>query len=140
MELSNEHIKILQGKLCPYCGVETIKTDSSTIYHGYDYGKIYMCPKCKAYVGCHQTGPHKGKAKGRVANERLRKLKTEAHRWFDQLWQGRRDTTRKDEYSKLGLYLQIPKQYTHIGMFSERTCLKVIEYSKQQLDKRYGKR
>lgn len=71
---------------CPYCGAEVVLKDATYIYHisqAKSWGKVWVCsnyPKCDAYVGCH-----KGTSipLGRLANERLRTLKAEAHRQFD---------------------------------------------------------
>ena len=42
---------ILSGKICPYCGKESELIDSTEIYNGKSYGKMYICRPCDAYVG-----------------------------------------------------------------------------------------
>lgn len=60
---------MLKGRICPYCHIKTEYKNSVDIY-GADYGMIYICPKCRAYVGVHKGTD---KAKGRLANEYLRR-------------------------------------------------------------------
>lgn len=64
---------MLKGRICPYCHIKTEYKNSVDIY-GADYGMIYICPKCRAYVGVHKGTD---KAKGRLANEYLRRCKIE---------------------------------------------------------------
>ncbi len=108
-------------------------TNSSVIY-GKDYGMVYLCKSCKAYVGTHKNNPKK--SLGRLANYELRMLKKEAHKYFDYLWQkglsrGRRKyEVRNSAYTWLSHSLDIPKKYCHIGMFDIETCKKVIQLCK----------
>ena len=93
-----------------------------------------MCsnfPKCNSYVGCHQgtTLPL-----GRVANERLRTLKMEAHRQFDPIWKSGL-MSRKEAYKWLSTMLNIPIEDCHIGMFDIKMCQKVIHLCKKQDNK-----
>lgn len=122
MTLTEEQIRILQGKTCPYCQADSVMADSAEVY-GRSYGPIWICRPCGAYVGCHKgtTRPL-----GRLANAQLRKLKVQAHDAFDKLWR-KRYMTRTDAYAWLSKELEIPSDYTHIGMFSEATCQKVID-------------
>ena len=39
--------------ICRYCGGKVILTDSVRIY-GKDYGDIYLCTTCNAFVGVHK--------------------------------------------------------------------------------------
>lgn len=81
-EISRE---ILAGKMCPYCGAETEFVDSKEVYGtGMSYGMVYLCRPCAAYVGVHRGT---NKALGRLANVELRRLKMEAHKVFDPLWE-----------------------------------------------------
>ena len=131
INLTNEQKQILRGKICPYCHIPTKYISSVEIYR-VDYGMIYFCPKCRAYVGVHKGT---NRAKGRLANEELRKSKIEAHYYFDQIYK-LGIMKRKDAYKWLSKQLGIPKEYTHIGMFSPATCNKVVEISKKLLGKR----
>ena len=110
------------------------------------YGKEYKgnnliaCvnyPTCDAYVGTHSNG----EPLGRLANKKLRKAKKQAHYYFDKLW--KEDIIKRSyAYSLLSLYLNIPGEYTHIGMFKESTCNDVAEWANhlyQQQAKRQKK-
>lgn len=134
--------EIITGKECPYCGNPSEYINSSYIYNGFDYGMIYICKPCKAWVGVHKDTD---KAKGRLANERLRELKKQAHYYFDGLWEhawkkhGRaRNEARKSAYAWLGKELGIPPEHTHIGMFNEELCTKAMEVCMGHWMKIYG--
>ena len=46
-------LDILNGLKCPYCNSKTEFINSQEIY-GKDYGNIYICRSCSAYVGVHK--------------------------------------------------------------------------------------
>ena len=121
---------ILSGKFCPYCGCESEMVNSSVIY-GKDYGLIYLCLPCDAYVGVHDGTEI---AKGRLADASLRALKRQAHEYFDNLWMRKMETdkigrgkARKMAYKWLSRQLGTPFQETHIGMFNEEQTRRTIE-------------
>ena len=90
--------------------------------------KFFACKPCDAYVGTHE---HTGMSLGRLANKKLRQLKSEAHRMFDPIWQN--PTTkysRKGAYAWLAGALEIQPKWCHIGMFNEKQCLKVIDLAR----------
>ena len=124
--LTQEQIKILNGKLCPYCKSVPEYIDSSFVY-GKSYGMIYICKKCDAYCGVHKGTD---KPLGRLADRRLRHWKKEAHAAFDIIWQEGYQK-RKKAYSFLSEYLGIPRKYTHIGMFNVDTCIKFVEWASE---------
>ncbi len=126
MELSEKHLQIIRGEICPYCGNKSKLIESKEIY-GRDYGLLYICRPCDAYVGVHKGTTN---AKGRLANAELRKLKIEAHKHFDTLW-GEGKMKRKSAYKWLSKQLNIPEEYTHIGMFSEKTLKEVIKHCEE---------
>lgn len=109
---------------CPYCNkpVEFL-ADSSEIYHGKNYGPIYVCRTCQAWVGCHKgtTNPL-----GRLADKELRSLKIALHDEFDSIWKSGM-MTRKDAYQWLAGQLGIPVDECHIGMFDNEMCKKAID-------------
>ena len=78
--ISEEQKRIFDGKLCPYCDQATELIDSSEIYQGVSYARMYICRPCNAYVGCY-TGSEK--SLGMVANAELRYAKRRAHHYFD---------------------------------------------------------
>lgn len=119
--LTPEQELIMQGYICPYCRKTTkYLPDSSEVYSGTDYGPVYYCAPCSAWVGCHKDEPQK--AKGRLANKELRGLKIRVHAAFDPIWQ-QGHYSRKDAYKWLSEQLNIPPEFIHIGMFSTKTCL-----------------
>ena len=77
---SKREILVLTGHLCPKCDEFTELVESSEIY-GTDFGLLYRCPTCHAYVGCHKGSLN---AKGSVAGRNLRELRKSAHRLFDE--------------------------------------------------------
>ena len=116
---------VLCGWSCPYCGNPTKLVEDSHIY-GRSYGtKCYICKPCDAWVGCHKGTD---RALGRVANKELRELKHRAHEAFDPIWK-EGYLSRNAAYESLSIALGLPKEQTHIGMFDEEMCRKVIEVS-----------
>ena len=129
MEITQKHIDIFKAKVCPYCGSGT-KTISETDVYGREYNgrAIISCvnyPECDSYVGTHDDG----QPLGRLANKSLRLAKKQAHEHFDRLWKDG-FIKRNHAYKLMSLYLNIPPEFTHIGMFKKETCLEVVEWSK----------
>lgn len=108
---------------CPYCHEPATFEPSSACIYGRDYGPIYICRACDAYVGCH-----KGTTKpfGTLANKATRKARGEAHSHFDRVWAQRRKT-RSQAYSMLAHSLGITLTECHIGKFDIATCARVVE-------------
>ena len=129
IELNETQKLIMEGKICPYCKRKTEYVDSSVIY-GKSHGMIYLCRHCDAYCGVHKGTD---RSLGRLANAELRELKKEAHEYFDKLWK-LKIMGRRKAYAFMSNKLGIPKKYTHIGMFSKKTCEDVVYYSKQFLN------
>lgn len=124
MRLKNDAL-VLLGLSCPYCGAPTKLVDDSQIY-GQSYGsKCYICEPCGAWVGCHRNTD---KALGRIADRELRQWKHLAHEAFDPLWK-KGYLPRAIAYEILSLALGLPKEQTHIGMFDDSLCRKVIRFS-----------
>lgn len=130
MNLTPYQIDVINAKICPYCK-STTKIISETEVYGKEYKgrKIIACinfPNCDSYVGTHDTGV----ALGRLADKNLRLAKKNAHFWFDKIWKGKYKS-RDELYNELSLFLNIPKDYTHIGMFSIKTCSIVENWSRE---------
>lgn len=129
MELTPLQKDIYNGKICPYCNSKT-KVVSELEVYGKEYkGNIlFACvnyPVCDSYVGTHSDD----RPLGRLANHDLRKAKRNAHYWFDKIWK-EEYKSRSELYTELSDFLNIDEDYTHIGMFSIKTCKKVSEWSK----------
>jgi len=129
LQLSELQLSIIEGKICPYCKNKTEYVDSSVIY-GKSYGMIYLCKKCDAYCGVHKNTSN---SLGRLANAKLREAKKQAHLYFDKIWQ-LNIMTRTEAYKWLSETLGLLPEYTHIGMFSNKTCEDVVFFSKQALN------
>ena len=112
--LSRRETLVLTGHLCPKCNEFTELVESSEIY-GTDFGLLYRCPTCHAYVGCHKGSLN---AKGSVAGRNLRELRKAAHHSFDSMWKSG-DMNREDAYAWLSERLGTPRFLTHVGMFDE---------------------
>lgn len=71
--------------VCPYCNRKAVLLmNSSELYYNHiNYGPVWICRPCDAWVGCHknQSGS-RIVPKGRLANAELRKAKIEAHAAF----------------------------------------------------------
>ncbi len=107
---------------CDYCQHET-KFVSSKVVYGVDYGMIYLCRPCGAWVGVHVGTV---KPKGRLANAKLRKLRVKAHKAFDPIWMNGKKK-RGTAYKRLSEWLEIDYEDCHIGLFDEAMCRKVVE-------------
>ena len=120
--------------ICPYCNGKILYSKSSKMIYGKDYGGIYYCenfPICNSYVGVHKNTK---KSLGTIANESLRKKRKEAHYYFDFLWKIKYKKGYKNArtlaYKWLSKKMNINIKNTHIGMFNEEECDKVINICK----------
>jgi len=130
MTLSDYQLMVLRAEICPYCKSGT-KIVSETEIYGKEYKgrKMFCCinfPNCDSYVGTHDDGS----PLGRLARKELRLRKKYAHDSFDKIWM-EKFVDRSDLYDDLAEFLQLPIEYTHIGMFNETTCLKTEVWAKQ---------
>lgn len=114
----------MKDVICNYCGRKAELVDSKEIY-GTSYGKMYLCRRCNAYVGCHKGTD---RPLGRLADAELRYWKKAAHAVFDPLWrQGRFRGKRKAAYEWLAEQMELPVEQTHIGMFDIAQCKQAIK-------------
>jgi len=120
-----------KAPFCQYCGKRSELVDSSVIYgKEFNYGKMYRCAPCNAYVGCHKGG--KGdEPLGTLANANLREMRKECHKLFDPLWQQKLIPSfgqghRKAACLWLAKQLHIDLSECHIGMFDEELCTKAL--------------
>lgn len=67
-----------------------------------------------------------------MANGKLRAMRTDAHRLFDQLYL-KHYMPKKTAYAWLSATLGVPIQKAHIGLLSELQCELVIRESKKLL-------
>lgn len=107
---------------CRYCGSQVICITTKQFY-GRDYGAhVYKCTGCDAYVGTHKGTKH---PLGTLANKELRELRQKAHAVFDPCWKDKH-MKRKSAYSRLQEFMGSEREVTHIAMFDEAQCRKVI--------------
>jgi len=130
--------------ICPYCGAHAVLADSAEVYHGRDYGKIWLCRWCEAWVGVHK-GDGQNRPLGRLANKELREAKRRAHAVFDPLWARKleRDGCSKAEargagYRWLAQQLGIPREECHIGRFDVEQCARVVEVCEPYIVRQEG--
>ena len=130
---------------CPYCGKDAAFLESSAaVYSGRDYGPVYACIPCGAWVGCH---PGTKRPLGRLADKSLRAAKQAAHSAFDPLWAAKmkRDGLNKGHargkgYAWLAGQLGIEAKDCHIGMFDVDQCRRVVAICKPFSEKLKGER
>ena len=125
MSMSLTQFAIIAGKNCPYCGEEPELVNSKEVYN-WDYGWLWMCKPCDAYVGCHKGTKQ---PLGRLANQSLRYWKKRAHLHFDRIWRTKKLLQRKEAYQWLSEQLEVDYKYTHIGMFTLSQCVVVVRIS-----------
>ena len=130
---AREYAELLQSGIgksitCPHClGKAMFYPDSKHLYYGRDYGPIYHCLPCNAYVGCHDGTIT---ALGTPADRQTREARKAAHEAFDQIWQSRR-MTRPDAYAMLQKALGLTKDECHIGLFDIEMADRVVEVARQ---------
>lgn len=123
---------------CPYCGSVAILRSAEGIYRSHSAGKmLYVCKKypiCDSYVRVH---PGTSIPMGTLANKKLRELRQEAHRCFDQLYlQGL--MTKDEAYLWLAEIVAAPLAQAHIGYLGEYYCGRVIEESQKILQRKHS--
>ena len=120
-------------KTCRYCDRQAALVHPGEDGYPYrtDYGPVWLCAPCGAYVGCHKGTTN---ALGGLANAELREWKQKAHAAFDPLWQAKircdgcsKSHARKAGYRWLSKQLGIPPKLTHIGYMSVEECRRVVE-------------
>lgn len=92
--------------------------------------RIWVCP-CGARVGCHKGT---NRPKGYPCGDATRRARQDAHAALDPLWQAkmRRDGVTQQQargaaYRWLAGQLGIAVEDTHISMFNEATCRRVVQ-------------
>ena len=119
---------------CPYCGSTTVYRSATGIYtENPDNVMLYVCknyPACDAYI---RTQKGTAIPIGEMANGKLRALRTDAHRLFNQLYL-KQYMPKRTAYVWLSSVLGVPYSKAHIGQLSELQCELVIRETKKQLE------
>lgn len=113
---------------CPYCGSDANLVHGNAVYpHRPDLFnlKFYQCKPCEAYVGCHKGTDN---PLGILANKDTRMARSRAHMAFDPIWRSGK-MARHEAYLKLSKFMGKEVSETHIGMFNNEECLKVVKFS-----------
>ena len=111
---------------CDYCGKPAWFISSGTISR-IDFGMIWYCPDCRAWVGVHKGTD---RPLGRLADTRLRRLKKAAHRALDGLLRGKEPSTKKAIYEWLAGEMSIPLDKCYISMLDADQCEQLIKICK----------
>ena len=120
-------------KKCRYCHQPPLLLRFGDDGYPYkqEYGPIWVCTPCKAWVGCH---PGTENPLGGLANAELRAAKQAAHAVFDPLWMRKirkencsKGVARRAGYKWLSEQLGIPYEKTHIGYMNLEQCRQVVE-------------
>ena len=113
--------------ICPYCNNQAELGESKDIY-GKDYGKIWICKPCEAWVGTHNNSQRHAPL-GRLANSELRYWKQKVHEVFDPMWEYKakkdkisKSMARTKGYNWLAEQMGIGPSECHIGMFDVALC------------------
>lgn len=127
----------VQAPICPYCGYAAQYCASSAhLYNGRDFGPVWACEPCHAWVGCHRGTK---RPLGRLADRELRYWKRRVHAAFDPIWQRRYEEkrvidptytkahARGGRYKALAIAMGIPRAECHIAMFDLDRCRRALE-------------
>ncbi len=121
---------------CQYCGGSVVLRSADGVYRkNPNHTMLYVCsnyPRCDAYVRTHSGTSI---PVGTLANPRLRKLRHQAHYYFNQLYYSGL-MSKQEAYLWLTELLQIPPSEAHIGLLGEYYCNEVIKESKKLLAQR----
>lgn len=113
---------------CPYCGRRSVLRPAEYVYGENTIdaaARLYVCsgyPGCNAYVGVHDGTT---KPMGSLANPELRNKRIRAHRAINRIID-KGYMSKDDIYAVLALRLNVPRQETHIGQFSDYLCEQAI--------------
>jgi hypothetical protein len=136
LSVSTPAAKVTTPPSCPYCSARARYLHSSAqLYNGRDFGPVWACLRCRAWVGCH-----KGTMipLGRLADAHLRRWKRNVHAVFDPIWEARFHSKRASDpkytkaharggrYKRLAELMGIPRAECHIGMFDAERCKQAI--------------
>lgn len=112
------------------CGSVAVWQDKSDDVYQKDYGPIYLCHDCGAYVGVHKVGSKPWyNALGTPADAELRALRRLVHSHIDPFWKDGK-YKRKTVYARLAKALDIPQSECHVAMFDKDMCRTVLTFFK----------
>lgn len=124
--------------VCSYCTQPAqFLPSSESVYNGRDFGPLWICRRCEAWVGCH---PGTREPLGRLADKTLRRAKQAVHAVLDHLWLDLtaaypdltkpsskiRAIARDRAYLWLAKQLGISSDECHVGMFDLARCQEAV--------------
>ena len=119
------------GQLKCHCGRTAVLRSAEGICKAHRPGAmVYVCPDypaCDSYVMAH---PDTLEPMGSLAGPKLRRLRYEAHRAFDQLYKTGL-MSKQEAYRWLSYIVQAPMAHAHIGHLGEYYCEVVIRESQK---------
>jgi len=123
------------GKRCPYCKSKTDYSKSSAeVYNGQDFGPIFICRPCKAWVGAHKD---REEPMGMVCKSDDKLSRVITHAYFDPLWQPASKyqifKTRAQAYEMFAREMKLPPALAHIGCLTISECVKLQAICKRLL-------
>ena len=110
---------------CNICGGKVILIKVGKEHSTSEY--IYKCTNCGASVGTHYTNPNL--ALGTLADLETKKMRRQAHLWFDKLWNTKEE--RESYYQKLANNLGIERNKCHFGLMNKETLDIVVPLLKK---------
>lgn len=114
---------------CMHPATELVKFRKPGYPYQKNYGPIWRCMTCDAFVGCHRGTT---KPLGTPANAELRQARQRAHGAFDPIWKTGK-MTRGKAYKRISGHFG---RTIHIGEASLEDCQKIIDWSiAQQFEK-----
>lgn len=99
----------------------------------------YVCsryPDCDSFVMAHAKTL---KPMGSLAGPELRRLRYNAHKEFNRLYQSG-IMSKRDAYQWLGMIVQAPMAHAHTGHLGEYYCQVVIRESRKLYQERMGEK
>jgi len=116
-----------------HCGAVAVKRDGSYIHGEANWGgDLYVCsryPECDSYVSADKVN---GLPLGTLANARLRHMRIETHRLFDQIWENG-IMTRSSAYHWICDKYGLRRSEAHIANFSEHMCRSLMSDCQRML-------
>lgn len=107
---------------CAHCfrSAFLFKFKESSYPYSRNYGPVWKCIACNAWVGCHKGTEE---PLGTPANAILRKARQQVHSVFDPLWRNKH-VRRGKAYELLAKMMGLAPEQAHIGMFDLQQCEK----------------
>ena len=124
--MSQELGDIEEQVICGDCGSHMILRKDKFGHWFYSCSRF---PECQGTHGVHQKT---GLPMGTPADKKTRYWRMRAHQALDKYW---RDwgLKRWEVYQMLSMAMDLPKEETHIGMFTIDQCKKVVEICNEGL-------